>query len=116
MKEKKLYAVKEVCERFSITRKTLFYYDRTGLLKPSVRLGKQECKYYDGDALKKLESILKFRRAGLSMEELSQVIDLKDHDQIRGILLKVKERLNLEEKQKQEEMRNLDLLIRLPHH
>ena len=55
MSDEKLYSVKEICEKYGITRKTLFYYDRIGLLKPAKRLGRQSFKYYDVAALKRLE-------------------------------------------------------------
>ena len=45
--EKKLYTVKEVCEKYSVTRKTLFYYDRINLIKPYSRQGVQQHKMYN---------------------------------------------------------------------
>lgn len=112
MNREKLYSVKEVCDRYGITRKTLFYYDRSGLLKPTMRQGSQQFKYYDDDALSRLETILKYRNAGLSIEEIRAVIDLKNKKEILNILLNVRKRLNNEAKKKQEEIRKLDELIR----
>ena len=93
MNERILYSVKEVCDRYGITRKKLFYYDRSGLLKPSQRQGKQQFKYYDEKALSRLDSILKYRNAGLSIDDIRKVIDLDDKETILGILMGVRKRL-----------------------
>ena len=113
MKEKVLYSVKEVCDRFGITRKTLFYYDRIGLLKPADRQGVQHFKFYDFEALSRLESILEYRGAGLSIDDIKKVIDLDDKEVILGILMDVRKRLISEARQKEEEIRKLEELIRM---
>lgn len=113
MKDKELYSIKDVCIKYGITRKALFYYDRIDLLKPTKREGKQQFKYYDDNALFRLEAILEYRSAGLTIEETKQIIDLKDKKQKLEILLRVKERLKKEANQKQEEIRSLNTLIEL---
>ena len=42
-----LYSVGEICRITGITRKTLFYYDRIGLLVPYKRTEPQQFKLYD---------------------------------------------------------------------
>lgn len=113
MKEEKLFSIKDVCIRYGITRKTLFYYDRIGLLKPARREGKQAFKYYDDKALLRLESILQYRSAGLSIEEIRMIIDENDKEVILTVLMKVKDRLCEEYERKEIEIRNLDELIRI---
>ncbi len=113
MKEKILYSVKEVCDRFGITRKTLFYYDKIGLLKPADRQGVQHFKFYDFEALSRLESILEYRGAGLSIDDIKKVIDFDDKEVILGILMDVRKRLISEARQKEEEIRKLEELIRM---
>ena len=113
MNAKKLYSIKDVCTKYGITRKALFYYDRIALLKPTKREGKQQFKYYDDNALFRLGTILEYRSAGLTIEETKQIIDLKDKKQKLEILLRVKERLKKEANQKQEEIRSLNTLIEL---
>ncbi len=85
--DKELCSVKDVCDRYGITRKTLFYYDRSGLLKPAIRQGSKQYKYYDEAALSRLESILEYRNAGLSIEEIREVIDLMDKEKILNLSL-----------------------------
>ena len=55
---------------YGITRKTLFYYDRNGLLKPTDRVGSQEHKVYDARALERLAKILEYKSCGLKIAEI----------------------------------------------
>ena len=69
-----MYTIGYVAKRFSISRSTLLYYDKFGLLKPSER---SEAKYrlYSQSYISKLERILQFRRAGLSLIDIRKIID-----------------------------------------
>lgn len=111
--EKKLYSVKDICNKYGITRKTLFYYDRAGLLSPSERKGKQLFKFYDGTSLERLEKIRTFREAGLSIDAIKQIIDSNNPDDVRSCL--IEELKNKEEnlKTSQEEIKKLKHLISL---
>lgn len=111
MKEKELYSIKDVCDRYRITRKTLFYYDKVGLLEPTERVGKQSFKYYDDQALQRLEKIHQYREAGLSIAEVKEIIDTGDKKKILTVLKEVKRRLNNEILDKQKELKKLDELI-----
>jgi len=106
-----MHSVREVCDKYGITRKTLFYYDRSGLLKPTKREGKQQFKYYDEKSLSRLELILEYRAAGLTIQEIKQVVDLNDKAKILHVLISIKKRLDAEVQQKNEEIRNLDILL-----
>ncbi len=111
MSEEILFSVKDVCDKYGITRKTLFYYDRVGLLKPSKRLGKQQFKYYDNEAVSRLKLILNYRNAGLTIEEIRMIIDIDNKDTILWVLMNVKNRLTEEAFEKEQELKRLDLLI-----
>ena len=52
-----LYSVGEICRITGITRKTLFYYDRIGLLVPYERTEPQQFKLYDRERLERLNGI-----------------------------------------------------------
>ena len=79
--------VQEICRDLGITRKTLFYYDRIGILKPTVRTGNQKANEYDEEAVKKLEKIIRYQAAGLKLEEIRSV--LSEPEAERGILTEV---------------------------
>lgn len=67
--------VREVCQYAGVTRKTLFYYDRIGLLKPSVRKGSQKHKLYDEEAVERLLEIRRYREAGFDIREIREALD-----------------------------------------
>lgn len=97
------YSVGEICAITGVTRKTLFYYDRIGLLKPSSRRGSQEHKRYGNKELERLKTILEYRDAGLSVSETGKMIDDPDCDKHR-LLEKVLERLEKEREEKESQI------------
>ena len=107
--EKKLYSVKDICNRYNITRKALFYYDKTCLLKPAERKGKQSFKYYDDASLERLERIRTFREAGLSIDTIKSIIDNDNPDDVRSCLME-------ELKHKEENLKaSKEEIIKLKH-
>lgn len=77
VKDNNLKTVKEVCHIVGITRKTLFYYDKVGLLKPSCRYGIQKHKMYNEKAISKLQEIRYYRLAGLEIQEIKDYYQKK---------------------------------------
>lgn len=75
----------ELSERAGVSHRTIHYYERLGLLKPTEREG-AGYRYYDDIALKRLEKIAALKRLGLSLDEIAAVIDLyfEDGTGIRG--------------------------------
>lgn len=67
-------SVKEICSLAGVTRKTLFYYDRIGLLKPTVRVGTQAHKYYDEEAVETLQKIRLYKECGLKISEIRTML------------------------------------------
>ena len=112
MTSERLYTVKEICEKYGITRKTLFYYDKVGLISPERRVGTQLHKVYDITEVHKLETILTYRNAGLTIDEIKEMtrLTMKIID-YRGILEKAKQRLLKEKSRKEKELKNLEALI-----
>ena len=103
------YTVGEVRERTGVTRKTLFYYDRRGLLSPSARMGPQQHKMYSAEALERLREIQRLRSAGLRIEEVERALSASDEEK-REIFRKVYERLLGE---KEEKEKQISLLLEL---
>lgn len=106
-----LYTVGEVCRLTGTTRKTLFYYDRIGLLMPSRRDGVQNFKEYDGDKVRRLKRILQYREAGLKITEIRELLDNEKADRIQ-ILKDALQRMQKEQSDTQEKIRRLKELIR----
>ena len=108
--EKELYSVTDVCELTGITRKTLFYYDKTGLLKPTMRKGTQNHKYYDPEQIKLLRRILRYRCAGLSIAEVKVMLTASKDKRLQ-ILEKALARLETEAIAKSGQIENVKTLI-----
>lgn len=68
-------AVHEICKEYGISRKTLYYYDQIGILKPTSRYGKQKAKFYSKKACKRLEAILLYQKAGLTLNSIQKILD-----------------------------------------
>lgn len=108
--ENPIFSVGEICEKTGITRKTLFYYDRIGLLCPTERTERQNFKLYDSQKLVRLEEIISYRRAGLSIREIRELLDDRQVNRLE-ILEQAMERLLKEKKEKHQEIENLKSLI-----
>ncbi|MBQ6222249.1 MAG: MerR family transcriptional regulator [Solobacterium sp.] len=104
------YTVGELCTMTGITRKTLFYYDRIRLLEPTARIGAQKQKIYSNADYERLRNILKYKEAGLLLNEIREILDMEDQRK-KEILLKTQQRLETEIEQKQYQIRVLSQLI-----
>ncbi len=74
-----LNTIREVTEITGITVNALRYYDRKGLLHPTVRNsdGRKEW-LYDDEAVRRAKRILLLRRIGIPVESITIVIDKVD--------------------------------------
>lgn len=69
-----MYKISQLAEKFGLSRSSLLYYDRIGLLRPS---GRSEAGYrlYGQNDAERLQSICAYRDAGLSLEEIATILD-----------------------------------------
>lgn len=107
---RQLYSVGEVCDLVGTTRKTLFYYDRIGLLTPTDREGVQNYKQYDSSKVARLRQILKYRDAGLHIAEIRELLDGKHSNRLE-VLQEALDRMLSEMAETDEKIRNLEELI-----
>lgn len=75
--------ITQVGRRHGLSRSTLLYYDRLGLVRPSYRTAAGYRLYSDDDEAR-LKTICRYRKAGLSLAEIGQLLDA-DHDSRRTI-------------------------------
>jgi DNA-binding transcriptional MerR regulator len=69
----KTYTISKLARAFGLSRSTLLYYDRIGLLPSSGRTSSGYRCYTDDDR-RRLERICSYRLAGLSLAEIQAVI------------------------------------------
>lgn len=68
--------ISKLARQFDLSRSTLLYYDREGLLPPSGRTA-VGYRYYTPKDVRKLETICRFRRAGLTLNDIRIMLAAK---------------------------------------
>jgi len=68
-----MLTIGQVAKKYSLSRSTLIYYDKLGVLSPSGRSYSNYRLYSEADR-KKLDRIMLFRSAGLSLETIAQLL------------------------------------------
>ena len=94
MGQDKTYTISELAREFEVTTRTIRFYEEKGLLTPA-RLGQH--RIFGKQDHARLELILRGKRAGLSLEESREIIDMYDpagdnYEQYQFLLNKVDER------------------------
>jgi DNA-binding transcriptional MerR regulator len=69
----KTYTISQLARAFGLSRSTLLYYDRIGLLPPHCRTESGYRCYTENDYLN-LERICSFRKAGLILKNIKDII------------------------------------------
>jgi len=74
-----MFTIGQVAKKYALSRSTLIYYDKIGILVPS---GRSESNYrlYSDEDLKKMDRIILFRSAGLSLDSIPSLLDKKGDD------------------------------------
>ncbi|MGW1885500.1 MerR family transcriptional regulator [Streptomyces sp. NPDC001970] len=68
------WSIQEIARKAGTTSRTLRHYGELGLLVPS-RIGSNGYRYYDQDALIRLQRILLLRELGLGLPAIAQVLE-----------------------------------------
>ncbi|MCB0194397.1 MAG: MerR family transcriptional regulator [Anaerolineae bacterium] len=105
-----MYTIGQVGELAQLSRSTLLYYDRIGLLPPSNKSPAGYRLYSEAD-LARLERIRTYRAAGLSLERIGELLRADNADDLTHALEARLIALNQEIQQLREQQRLvLDLL------
>ncbi len=79
-----VYTVKQLADLAGISPRTLHYYDEIELLKPSS-YGENRYRYYDDQAMLRLQQILFYREMGLSLQQIQDLLDQPDFDVLEAL-------------------------------
>lgn len=104
-KDKNYYTAGEIAAISGVSARTIRFYDKKGLLKPSG-YSKSGYRLYDKAAFSALQQILMFKYLGFSLEQI-QNMRQKDN----GDPVKMKEHLSGQQKLLMQKRRQLDALI-----
>lgn len=69
------FKIGEIAEMFEISVRTLHLYDKMGLFKPEYTDELTGYRYYTADQVGKLQTILGFKKIGLSLNEIKILYD-----------------------------------------
>jgi DNA-binding transcriptional MerR regulator len=79
-----VYTVKQLSDLAEVSVRTLHYYDEIGLLRPS-KVGANGYRYYDDEALYRLQQILFYREIGLELMQIKEVLDSPNFDVVAAL-------------------------------
>lgn len=68
------FTIGNLAHKFNLSRSTLLYYDSIGLLSPAGR-GNSNYRIYSESDCKRLEQIAIYRQAGLSLQQIKEILD-----------------------------------------
>ncbi len=71
--------ISQLARKHGLSRSTLLYYDRIGLLRPAGRLG-NDYRHYDADAERRLGQIRLYRETGLPLLEIRRILERPKRD------------------------------------
>jgi MerR family transcriptional regulator, thiopeptide resistance regulator len=79
-----MYTVKQLSDMAGVSVRTLHYYDEIDLLYPA-QVGANGYRYYDDDALLRLQQILFYREVGIELEQIKDILDSPDFDLVDAL-------------------------------
>ena len=79
-----MLTVKQLSKLANVTPRTLHHYDDIGLLKPS-RVGSNGYRYYDEQAVLRLQQILFYRELDMPLEDIKKIMGRRDFDALLAL-------------------------------
>ncbi|MBS7527939.1 MerR family transcriptional regulator [Fusibacter paucivorans] len=70
------YKIGEIAELTNLTPRTIRYYEELSLLGTREKRSQGQLRFFDNEDIQRLKKIQMLKELGLSLEEISQVIDL----------------------------------------
>lgn len=107
-----LMTIREMCEAFDVTPRTLRFYEAKELLSP-IRDGQK--RFYTRRERGRLKLILRGKRFGFALEEMRQLLNMYDRadqqgEQLKRTVVAARERLAQMERQRDELTEAIDEL------
>jgi len=89
------YSIGELAKEFGLSRSTLLYYDKIGLLKPSTR-SESNYRHYSEKDRNRLAKIMTYRNTGMSLQAIADFLAQPENNSRVGVLKAQVELLNQE--------------------
>lgn len=78
--------ISEMAKLSGVTVRTLHYYDEIGLLVPSEVISETGYRYYDEEALVRLQQILFYKELDFSLKEIVEIMDAPEYNKEDALL------------------------------
>jgi DNA-binding transcriptional MerR regulator len=72
-----MFTINQLVKRFGLSRSTLLYYDKIGLLEPSAR-SVSNYRLYSQKDLERMEKVITYRNAGLPLDSIMDILEAGD--------------------------------------
>ena len=80
-----MITISQIAKRFKISRSTILYYEREGLLEPTNR-SDNGYRWFGDKAIKRLESIVAYRSFGLPLDSINKLLDQQNEGEQSALL------------------------------
>ena len=107
------YTITRLARMFRLSRSTLLYYDRIGLLRPSER-SDANYRLYGAADRKRLAQICRYREAGLSLDTIGKILAAPRPQVVKALERRL-EALNHEIHHLRNQQRVIADLLKNPH-
>jgi len=107
-----MITVGKLARRHGLARSTLLYYDAIGLLRPASRTAAGYRRYGEAEE-RRLEAICRYRRAGLTLAAITEVLD-GEPTRLAAVLEQRLAELDSEISERHEQQRLIATLLRRP--
>jgi len=77
-------SIGEAAQRLGVSVRTLRWYDEIGLVKPA-QVGENGYRYYDREALARLQQALFYRELGFSLKEITPLLQAPEEERRRAL-------------------------------
>lgn len=106
-----MLTISKLAKQAGIARSSLLYYERIGLLQPTLR-GDNGYRWYGPDEVERLESIMAYRSYGIAIDKIGELLDRNSKAQA-DILKEHFQQLELEIKQLRQQQKAIIELLNL---
>ena len=109
-----MLTVTQLSNKFAISRTTVLYYEREGLLKPAFR-SDNGYRWYGEKEVNKLESILAYRSYGVPISRIASLMERDDKVTQERILREQFNALEMEIQKLRQQQKAIVTLLEQPH-
>ncbi|MBU2706999.1 MerR family transcriptional regulator [Zooshikella marina] len=108
-----MLTVTQIAKKFSISRATVLYYERMGLLQPCTR-SENGYRWYGDNAVKQLETIIAYRSYGVPVAQIHTLLKRGDNKTQEEILQDQFNHLEVEIKKLRKQQKAIVALLQQP--